>query len=298
MFNTYILYTLTGQVIWGLLPLFWLLLRDVPAPYILATRIIWASIFCYGLICYKHLRPALGAIRQLRSQWAYMAGACVVITVNWGTFIYAMTHGEIIQASLAYFISPILVILCGAVLFKETLGTLQKISIFFATTGLVIAFVLFGAVPYISLVLCTTWAAYSILKKRITVDSQVSVFIESVSMVPLSLAFIVWSEMHGLGAYGVLSGWQWLLLPATGVVTAVPMLFFTAGIKGTPITFTGIFMYLSPSISFVIGLLHGEILTPPLVITFVFAWIAIAFYIVGLFRLPYNAKKFPRKPSH
>ena len=110
-------------------------------------------------------------------------------------------------------------------------------------------------------------------------------------MVPLSLAFIGYSEYTGTGAYGVLNGLEWLLLPATGIVTAVPMLFFTAGIRGTPITVAGILMYLAPSISLCICLLHGEVLTIPLLITFVFAWIAVAFYIAGLLRIAKKMKE-------
>lgn len=291
MVNISIFYTLMGQIIWGLLPLFWMLLQNVPSLYILATRIIWAAIFCYGLIRYKHLLPNLQAVKTQRSQWLYLGGACLAVTLNWGTFIYAMTHGAIIQTSLAYFTSPMVVIFAGALIFHEHLGMLQRFSIGFAVTGLVIAFILYGQIPYLALVLCLTWATYGLLKKKITVHSQVSVFIESLSMVPLSLAFIAFSEYTGTGAYGVLHGIEWLLLPATGVVTAVPMIFFTAGIKGTPITVSGILMYLAPSISLCIGLLHGEVLTTPLLITFVFAWIAVAFYIAGLLRIAKKLKE-------
>lgn len=206
MVNIYVLYSVLGQVIWGLLPLFWMLLQDVPALYILSTRIIWAAIFCYILIVYKHLQPNLAAVKTLSSEWPYIGGDCIAVTMNWCAFIYAMTHGAIIQTSLAYFTSPIIVIFAGALIFHEHLGKLQILSILFAITGLLIAFVLFGQIPYLALFLCLTWATYGLLKKKISVHSQVSVFIESLSMVPLSLAFIGYSEYTGTGAYGVLHG--------------------------------------------------------------------------------------------
>lgn len=120
--NIYILYTLTGQVMWGLLPLFWMLLQDVPSMYILATRIVWSALFCYGLILQKHLVPELKNVLHDRQEWPYIFGACIMITTNWGCFIYAMTHNHILQASLAYFINPIVVILFGAIIFHEHLG--------------------------------------------------------------------------------------------------------------------------------------------------------------------------------
>ena len=103
-------------------------------------------------------------------------------------------------------------------------------------------------------------------------------------MVPLSLLFICFSEMHGTGAIGTFHGLQWLLLPATGIVTAIPMMLFTAGVKGVPITVSGILMYCSPSITLVIGLLSGEVMTRPMLVAFIFAWIAVAIYITGICR--------------
>lgn len=288
--NIYIIYTLAGQVIWGLLPLFWMLLQEIPALYILATRIIWSALFCYGMILWKGLLPKLKQVRTNRGEWPYIIGACLSVTINWGVFIYAMTHQHILETSLAYFINPIVVILFGSLLFRESLSRLQLLSILFAASGLIAAIVLFGQIPYISLVICASWASYSLLKKKITLDSQVSVFLESLVMTPVSLAYILWSESSGTGAIGLFHGLQWLLLPATGVVTAVPMLFFTAGLKGAPVTVSGICMYVAPSISFIIALLNGEPLTPPLFVAFIFAWIAVALYVTGLLKIARNMK--------
>ena len=219
------IYFILSQAIWGVLPAFWLLLRQLPPLYTLASRIVWASVFCFFLIIQKKLLPDLKGVRQERWQWPYIAGA-----------------------------------------------------------GLVLAFCLYGVVPWLSFLICLTWATYSMLKKKVRLDSQVSVFIESFSMVPLSLLFIAFSEGHGLGAIGTFQGWQWLLLPATGVVTAVPMMLFSAGVKGVPITTGGMLMYLSPSITLVIGLLSGETITPPLRLTFCFAWVAVALYMYAFTR--------------
>lgn len=286
--NIYIFYTITSNVIWGLLPLFWLLLNQVAPMYILATRIVWSAVFCFGLILWKHLLPALKDVWQDRRQWPYIAGACIMVTANWGSFIYAVTQGFILQSSLAYFMNPIVVILTGGILFHERLSALQKLSIAFAAAGLVLSFYLYGQIPWLALLICLTFSAYSLLKKKITLDSQVSVFIEALSVMPFSLVFIAYSEYMGFGAVGILHGWEFWLLPATGVATSVPMLFFTAGLKGSPITVSGICMYLSPVMALCIGLATGEVLTPPMLVTFVCTWVAVGFYVLGLFRVSHR----------
>lgn len=280
----YYVYFILSQVIWGVLPAFWLLLRQLPPLYTLASRIIWASVFCFFLILQKHLLPGLKGVAKERWQWPYIAGACIFITLNWGSYIYATTRGFILQASLAYFINPIVVVFFGGLIFREKLRPIQKLSIFVAGLGLALAFFIYGVVPWLSFIICLTWATYSMIKKKVVLDSQVSVFIESFSMVPLALAFILFSEANGIGAAGTFSGWQWLLLPATGVVTAVPMMLFSAGVKGIPMTTGGILMYFSPSITLIIGVLSGEVITEPLLLTCCFAWVAVALYMYGIYQ--------------
>lgn len=185
---------------------------------------------------------------------------------------------------MAYFINPIVVVFFGGLIFREKLRPIQKLSVFVAGLGLALAFFIYGVVPWLSFIICLTWATYSMIKKKVVLDSQVSVFIESFSMVPLALAFIIFSEVNGVGAAGTFSGWQWLLLPATGVVTAVPMMLFSAGVKGIPMTTGGILMYFSPSITLIIGVLSGEVITEPLLLTFCFAWVAVALYMYGIYQ--------------
>ena len=136
----YYVYFILSQVIWGVLPAFWLLLRQLPPLYTLASRIIWASVFCFFLILQKHLLPGLKGVAKERWQWPYIAGACIFITLNWGSYIYATTRGFILQASLAYFINPIVVVFFGGLIFREKLRPIQKLSIFVAGLGLALAF--------------------------------------------------------------------------------------------------------------------------------------------------------------
>ena len=148
--NVYYIYFMLSQVIWGVLPAFWILLRDLSPLYTLASRIVWSSVFCFILIMQKHLLPSLTGLCHQRQQWPYIGGACLLVTLNWGAFIYAMTRGFILQASLAYFINPIVVIFFGGLIFHETISLMQKLSMFLAASGLVLAFCLYGQIPYLS----------------------------------------------------------------------------------------------------------------------------------------------------
>lgn len=143
------IYFILSQAIWGVLPAFWLLLRQLPPLYTLASRIVWASVFCFFLIIQKKLLPDLKGVRQERWQWPYIAGACIFITLNWGSYIYATTQGFILQASLAYFINPIVLVFFGGLLFHERLRPIQKLSVVVAGAGLVLAFCLYGVVPHL-----------------------------------------------------------------------------------------------------------------------------------------------------
>lgn len=127
-------------------------------------------------------------VAKERWQWPYIAGACIFITLNWGSYIYATTRGFILQASLAYFINPIVLVFFGSILFREKLRPVQRLSVVVAGLGLALAFFIYGVVPWLSFIICLTWATYSMIKKKVVLDSQVSVFIESFSMVPLALA--------------------------------------------------------------------------------------------------------------
>ena len=171
----YYFYFILSQVIWGVLPAFWLLLRELPPLYTLSSRIIWASVLCFFLILQKHLLPGLKGVAKERWQWPYIAGACIFITLNWGSYIYATTRGFILQASLAYFINPIVLVFFGSILFREKLRPVQRLSVVVAGLGLALAFFIYGVVPWLSFIICLTWATYSMIKKKVVLDSQVSV---------------------------------------------------------------------------------------------------------------------------
>lgn len=282
--SRYLLYFVAGQCIWGMLPVFWKLLARLDPVYLLSVRIIFSALVC-GLVAFagtsgKENRKYFHDGSLMKK----LGLASVLITANWGLYIMAVNTGHIFEASLAYFINPIICLLFSALVFREKLNGWQKASALTAATGILTAFVIYGEIPWLSLLMCFPFAIYSAIKKKVDIPGMVSVFIESLYMVLPSAIYILWMNGAGHGAYGVLSGWQWLLLPMTGVLTAIPMALFSAGLRGISFSAASILMYMSPGIQIFLALFYGETLSPIMWINFAFVLLAVVFYSVGSLR--------------
>lgn len=277
------LYVLTCYILWGLLPIFWKLLGDLDSVYVLATRIVWSMILTGIVLLWRRDRLAgVRAVLRDRREWLLLAAAGCVITVNWGVYIWATAHGHLLDASLAYYMNPILAILLGTVVFREKLSGLQWLAVAVTFTGLVITVIRWKQVPWIALIIGGSFAVYGALKKKVRSDAAVSTFMETLTVAPLSLIVIFWMEARGTGAVGLLEGWRWLLLPASGVVTTVPLLFYAAGMKTTPMTLSGILMYINPTMQLLLSvLLYQEEFTATHAILFGFVWTGLVLYLTA-----------------
>ena len=277
------LYVLTCYVIWGLLPIFWKLLAQVDSLYVLASRIVWSMVLTGGILLLR--RDRLAGVRAAfrdRREWGLLAAAGCVVCVNWGVYIWAVANGHMIDSSLAYYMNPILAILLGTVLFRERLTKLQWLAVAVTFAGLVITVIRYRQIPWIALVIGGSFAVYGALKKQVRSDAAVSTFVETLTLAPFALVLIFWMETHGTGAAGVLSGWQWLLLPVSGVVTTVPLMFFAAGMKTTPMTLSGILMYINPTMQLLLSVaLYGEAFTATHAILFGFVWAGLILYLIS-----------------
>ena len=249
------LYVLTCYILWGVLPVFWKLLAAVDSLYVLAGRIVWSLVFISAILA---VRRGFGAVRAVlgdRRELGRLALAGIFVCVNWGSYIWAVNSGHMLDASLAYYMNPILAILLGTVVFRERLTGLQWLSVAVTFTGLVITILRYRQIPWVALIIGGSFAVYGAIKKGVHVDAGVSVFFETLVLSPFALVFMAAAEVRGAGAVGVLHGWQWLLLPAAGVVTTVPLLFFAKGIKSTPMTLSGILMYINPTLQLLVSVL-------------------------------------------
>lgn len=266
-----------SYIIWGFLTLFWSLLDDVNAIYILGQRIAWSMLLMAGYISVVGSWDEIKAIFQNKKQLLTCFISGILVTINWGMYIYAVTNGHVLDSSLGYFIEPILVALVGLLLFKETMSTAEKITFAFAFAAVIYLIAVTRTVPTIALVIALSFCAYGAVKKKLVISAHASLFMETLFMTPFALIVIVYMECNGTGSIGVLHGWEYLLLPLCGVVTSLPLLLFGIGVKLIPYYIAGIIMYVSPTISFILGLVYfHETLDPHRMIAFLLIWIGIA----------------------
>lgn len=271
---------LTCYILWGLLPIFWKLLSELNAFYVLSSRIIWSAVFCYIIVIFLKDTEELKCTLRDRKQMKLLVCSGVMIAINWGVYIYAISIGHILDASLAYYLNPLMAIGIGFLVFKEKLGKSQWVAIGIAVLGIVIAIIGYGTVPYFALVIGSSFAVYGAIKKSVTCSSIISTLIEAMILSPFALICIGVLEYNGAGAMTVLHGVELSLLPMAGIVTSVPLLTYSAGITKVPMSLSGILMYINPTLQLLIGLtLYGESFDLPKAIMFVCVWIALVLFI-------------------
>ena len=267
---------LGSYILWGLLPGFWTLLAPVNSVYILAQRILWSLVF---MAVYMLVTGSLGQItaafrdrRVLRQ--SFLCG--VLITLNWGIYIYAVNSGHVLDASMGYFIEPVLVALIGLLFFKEKPSRAEKLTFCCALAGILYLLVRTGRPPLLALAVATPFALYGAVKKDLALSPQASLTMETLLMLPFSLAFCAWWTVRLGGSGAVMGGASFWLLPACGVVTSIPLLLFNVGVKEIPYYFTGILMYINPTLQFLMGLLYfHEEMNVDRLIAFAIIWVGI-----------------------
>ncbi len=271
---------LTCYLMWGILPVFWKFLAEVNPVYVLASRILWSAVLCLLIILLTGKMSELREVLANRQMVRRLVASGIAVAINWGLYIYAINSNHILDASLAYYLNPLLSIALGFVIFKERLLKLQWVSIIIAATGILIAIIMYGEVPIFALTIAISFSVYGALKKGFTCSGLVSTCVEASVLVPIALIYVVFSEISGAGAIGVLEGAEFILLPMAGVVTTIPLLVFSAGITKIPMSLSGILMYINPTIQLLIGvLLYGERFDQARKVMFVCVWIAVFLFI-------------------
>jgi len=275
-----------SYVIWGFLTLFWNLLYQVSSIYILCQRIIWAVVFMAVYLTFTKGWAEIAEIFKNKRSLLICFTSGALITINWGAYIMAVTGGHVLDSSLGYFIEPIAVALIGTLLFRERMSRDEIITFVFATAGLSYLLIASKAVPGIALIIAFTFSAYGAVKKSLSISAQASLFMETLCMAPFALLVSVYMDIHGMGSVNILHGAQFWLLPACGIVTSVPLLLFNMGVRNIPYYITGILMYISPTISFILGLVYfHENLDLNQFIAFGLIWIGILFTLAEKVKL-------------
>lgn len=272
-------------VLWGLLPIFWKLLANVDSVYVLAQRVLFSYIFCLAIILLKKNGSSVKNILKSKTERRRYFVCGILISINWGVYILTIAIGKILEASLAYYMSPLFSVVIGALIFKEKLSAVQWISVGLALVGVMISVIAYGNVPYLAIIIGLSFALYGAMKKTIKAESEVSICMETMSVLPLALAFIVYAQLSGYTTFSSLSNAEMLLLAASGAVTSIPLMLFAKGIRKTSITTSGILMYINPTLQLLVGvLIYNEVFTKMNAITFAFVWAAVILFVLDSLR--------------
>lgn len=275
----------TAFFLWGILPLYWKQLQGLSPEQILANRVIWSFVFVFILLVIQtRIRELIPLLRSGNSSILIICG--FIISFNWFTYIYAVNTGHIIEASLGYYISPLLTIFLGRVVLNEKLDRLQAAAVILAFIGVGIITMSFGSVPFIAIVLAMTFSTYGLIKKNTRIDAALGLTVETLAVTPIALGYLLFLSWNGERIYSTISTYELLFLVGTGIITAVPLLLFAYGAQKLPLTTIGFIQYIAPTISLFIGIfLYNEPFTMSHFLTFSFIWAALLIYSFSHFRL-------------
>jgi chloramphenicol-sensitive protein RarD len=270
-----IAYGLAAYGVWGAVPLFWPLVAQAGSIEILAHRIVWSFVISLVLVA-TIVRRGFWTRMGNRRTLLLLGAAAAIVSVNWGTYIWSVNHGHVVETALGYYINPILSIVLGVVVLRERLSTAQWISVGLAVAAVVVLTVDYGTLPWIALVLAVSFATYGFIKNRLGAGAVDSLAVESALLTPLALVYLGFLEVTGRGTFGHL-GWGFnLLLVGTGLVTLVPLLFFAASATRLPLSTLGLLQYLAPTLQFLLGITYfGESMSPGRWVGFGLVWLAL-----------------------
>lgn len=290
-----ILSSLGAYVLWGILPLYWKLLNNVPADEVLAHRIIWSLVLMFfillGLGKLQSFMKELKAIFLNKKQLLYIFLASCVISINWFTYIWSVTNERIVETSLGYYINPLVSVVLGMIIFKERLTRWQTISFSLAMFGVIILAVNTGGIPLVSLTLAFSFAFYGALKKMVNVGALTGLAIETLFVTPIALIYLSFIHSSVTSAFYLNSFSTLLLLIGAGVATAIPLLLFSIGAKRISLTMIGFLQYLAPTITLILGVfLYKEPFSGSHLLAFSFIWLALIIFTLS------KTKIFKRQP--
>ena len=289
--NSGVAFSLGAYLIWGVLPLYLHQLASVSAPEVLAHRIVWSLATVTVLLALRRgLRPLMAQLRQPRLVWPFLLSA-LMISCNWMLYIWSIDSGHVVDASLGYFINPLVNVLAGALFFRERLRRLQKLSLVVAAAGVAYLTWQAGHPPWIGLALATTFSAYGLIRKTAALGAVDGFWLETATLAPFALAYAVW--LGGRGELALLHAdtRTVLLLLCAGPVTTLPLLFYAAGARRLPFSLLGVLQYVSPTLQWLIGItVFHEAFDLHKGIGFAAIWLALLIYLAQGFTLPVQSK--------
>jgi len=271
-------------LIWGLLPIYFVFVSAVAPLEVLLHRIVWAVPFGAVIIFSRRQWPEVRRALTHRAMLSWLAVAALFIAINWYVYIYAIQNNQIFQGSLGYYINPLVYVLIGVIFLGERLRALQIAAVVIAAIGVLVLTFSGGQFPIIALTLAFSFSVYGVIRKRIVIGAMPGLFVETILLLPIAMAWLGWLVYSGQSSFGSAGVGMKALLLIAGPITVVPLLFFALAARRLPLSTIGFMQFLAPTLQFCVGLYYGEQLSVAHMICFACIWIAVILFSTDALR--------------
>ncbi|PHR55551.1 MAG: protein RarD [Robiginitomaculum sp.] len=273
-----------AYVMWGFFPIYFKITAEVPPLEILAYRILWSVPFGFLIIVFRKQIPDVVKALKSPKTLLLLALAAMLIAMNWGIYIWTVQNDQIFQASLGYYINPLMFVLIGVAFLEERLRKLQIFAVLLATIGVVILTIIGGQFPWIAIILATSFTVYGVIRKQLDIGAMPGLFLETLILFIPATAYLIWLHMHGQMTFLNASTKLDLLLILAGPLTVLPLLAFAFATRRLKLSTIGFLQFIAPSLQFLIGLYYGEEFTSAYLLCFSFIWGAALLFIIDAVR--------------
>jgi len=275
---------------WGFFPIYFKIMHHVPPVEMLAHRVLWSLPFGAMIIAARGQWPQVKAAIANRRTLGWLSISAFFIALNWGVYIWAVQLGEILQASLGYYINPLVYVLVGVVFLKEDLNKLQLLAVALAAIGVAYLTIMGGQFPWIALILATSFTIYGVVRKQVQVGGMPGLFVETLVLFPFGTAYIAYLYSQGLNLFSLSDFPTAGGLLLAGPFTVLPLLAFALAARRLPLSTIGILQFIGPTIQFCVGLYFGEPLNPARLVCFGFIWSAVILFCAVAWQRSKQAK--------
>ncbi|MFB1080413.1 EamA family transporter RarD [Jeotgalibacillus sp. JSM ZJ347] len=290
-----IIYTALAYTLWGLLPLYWKFVQHVPADEILANRIFWSFWFMLVLLIamrqFSHFKKEALSLFKRPKLFAALIAASVLISINWFVYIWAVNSEQMVEASLGYYINPLVSVLLGVFVLKEVLSKAQILSFILALIGVLILTISYGNFPWIAFALAFSFGFYGLVKKMLRVNAAIGLTLETLTIMPIALIYLGYLQGTDSLALFHVSLTTDILLVGAGAATAIPLLLFANGAQRIPLFMVGFLQYIAPTLTLILGVfLYGEPFSVIDLISFIFIWLGLTVFTYSRMRMARQVK--------
>ncbi|MCK6265515.1 EamA family transporter RarD [Vibrio sp. ZSDE26] len=287
-----ILFAIGAYTMWGIAPIYFKSLDGVAALEILSHRVVWSFFFLAGLLHIGRRWRTVRDVMTSKSKMTYLFATSIVIGLNWLIFIWAVNENRMLDASLGYYINPLVNVLFGMIFLGERLRSLQWFAVALAACAVIVQLVAFGSVPVIAIALAMSFGMYGLLRKKVGVDAQTGLFVETLVLLPIAAIYLLFIADSATSNFSNNEMSLNILLLMAGVITTVPLLCFNGAATRLKLSTLGFFQYIGPSLMLLLAvLIYGEAFTQDKVVTFAFIWGALLVFTFDAYRNNKKAKK-------